>query len=191
MNVYDFDGTIYRGDSSVDFVKYCIKKNRNCLKAIPMIGIAGILYTLKKISTKEFKECFFSFLKEMDSNEIDRLITEFWIIHKNRIATWYIKQHCEDDVVISASPRFLLEPIAEILGINLLIATEMNKNTGHIFGENCKGVEKVKRFREVLSGHKIGNFYSDSLSDCCLAEMADNAFLVNGDRIEPWSQSKG
>lgn len=61
MNVYDFYETISIGDNSVNFVKYCIKKNRNSLKAIPMSGIAGILYTLKKISTKEFKECFFHF----------------------------------------------------------------------------------------------------------------------------------
>ena len=26
VNVYDFDGTIYYGDCSMDFVKYCYKK---------------------------------------------------------------------------------------------------------------------------------------------------------------------
>ena len=25
MNVYDFDGTIYNGDSTIDFYLYCIK----------------------------------------------------------------------------------------------------------------------------------------------------------------------
>ena len=27
MNVYDFDGTIYDGDSTFDFYKYCMKKH--------------------------------------------------------------------------------------------------------------------------------------------------------------------
>ena len=28
MNIYDFDKTIYDGDSSIDFYKFCVKKNK-------------------------------------------------------------------------------------------------------------------------------------------------------------------
>ena len=145
MNVYDFDGTIYQGDSSVNFVKFCIGKNKKCRRVVPRIVSAGIRYALMRISTKEFKEVFFSFLKDLHPVEIDGLVDEFWNGHKDRIAEWYKEQQNSDDLVISASPRFLLEPIMKSLGIKNLIATEMDKNSGAIEGENCKGSDGMRR----------------------------------------------
>lgn len=188
MNVYDFDGTIYKGDSSVDFAKYCIKKNKKCWRAVPRTVGAGIRYALKQISTKDFKEVFFSFLRQLEPKEIDGLVAEFWKTHKDRIASWYKENQNDDDVVISASPRFLLEPIMMVLGIKNLIATEMNKSSSVISGENCKGVEKVRRLKNEYPGVHIDHFYSDSLSDYPLAEIADEAFLVNGEQINPWPE---
>ena len=37
MNVYDFDGTIYDGDSSLDFFKFFIKKDPRILTFTPAI----------------------------------------------------------------------------------------------------------------------------------------------------------
>ena len=34
INSYDFDKTIYDGDSSADFYKYCLKRNKKVLKPI-------------------------------------------------------------------------------------------------------------------------------------------------------------
>ena len=120
MNENGFDGTIYRGDSSVDFAKFCIGKNKKCWRAIPKIIGAGIRYALKRTSTKEFKEVFFSFLKQLDITDVESLISEFWETHKSKIAAWYDKKRNDDDLVISASPRFLLEPIVRSLGIDKL-----------------------------------------------------------------------
>ena len=36
MNVYDFDKTIYRGDSTMDFWRYCLKR-------YPKAVLAGLL----------------------------------------------------------------------------------------------------------------------------------------------------
>ena len=186
MNVYDFDGTIYKGDSSVDFAKYCLGKNKKCRRAVPRMIGAGIRYALKQISTKDFKVFFFSFLRALEPDEIDELVAEFWQTHKDRIVSWYKAKQSDDDVIISASPRFLLEPILTDLGIKNLIATEMNKSSGVIRGENCKGAEKVRRLRNEYPGVHIDHFYSDSLSDHPLAEIADEAFLVNREQIAPW-----
>ena len=88
MNVYDFDGTIYKGDSSVDFVRFCIGKNKKCRRGVPKIVGAGIRYALKRISTKEFKEVFFSLLKDLEPNEVDGLVNEFWSEQKDRMVAW-------------------------------------------------------------------------------------------------------
>lgn len=34
MNVYDFDGTVYRGDSTVDFWLFCLRKKLGLVKYI-------------------------------------------------------------------------------------------------------------------------------------------------------------
>ena len=47
INIYDFDKTIYDGDSSIDFFKYCIKINKKCLRILPKLALAIILYLLK------------------------------------------------------------------------------------------------------------------------------------------------
>ena len=66
MNVYDFDGTIYDGDSSVDFYLFSLRKNIKIIKYLPKQIKALIQYKLKKIDKTMMKEIFFSFLKDID-----------------------------------------------------------------------------------------------------------------------------
>ena len=64
MNVYDFDGTIYDGDSSIDFYLFCIKRKPSILfKSIIKQLSGAVLYTFKLITKKRYKEKYFSFLK--------------------------------------------------------------------------------------------------------------------------------
>ena len=35
MNVYDFDKTIYRGDSTVDFWRHCLRRYPGAARALP------------------------------------------------------------------------------------------------------------------------------------------------------------
>ena len=59
-------------------------------------------------------------------------------------------------------------------------------HSGKYSGVNCHGKEKVKRFYEAFPDGKIDNFYSDSYSDSPLAEIAEKAFMVDGDKVEGW-----
>ncbi len=43
----------------------------------------------------------------------------------------------EDDVIISASPEFLLRPICNRLGIRHLIASRVDARSGAYDGQNC------------------------------------------------------
>ena len=60
INAYDFDGTIYSGDSSVDFYFFCLKKNKKVLRQLPIQLFAFILYLLRIIDKTTFKEKIFS-----------------------------------------------------------------------------------------------------------------------------------
>ena len=184
MNTYDFDETIFNPDSSYAFIMYCVKKHpRAFIDKFPRIAGAGIAYALKRINTKTLKENLFSFLQNID--DIDTVVANFWACHQDGIGSWYLAQKKSDDLIISASPEFLLRPVADMLGVGLM-GTPMDKKTGKIIGNNCHDKEKVRRFYERFPDGHTENFYSDSLSDTPMAEIADNAFLVKKGVLSPW-----
>ncbi len=185
MNVYDFDGTIYHGDSTRDFVFYLIKNHPKVIKYIPAFILAAIKYRLKIISKTKMKETLYRFLSSFKNDEIKKIVCNFWDEHRKNIYVWYYKKKNSSDVIISASPRFLLEPICRELNVNL-ICSEVNIKNGDYIGLNCFGEEKVSRFYKEYPDAKINEFYSDSKSDLPLAKLAKRSYLVkrNGEIIE-------
>lgn len=183
MNVYDFDGTIYRGDSTVDFFGYAVRKNPLLLRYLPKQLWGFLLFALKRIDKTALKEYFFCFLPAID---IEKTVEEFWDLNQDRIYAWYLQQKREDDIVISASPEFLLLPICERLGIGHLLASRVNTADGTFVGENCRGQEKVRRLVAEYGITRVEAFYSDSLSDLPLASIAEKAYLVKRGRVSKW-----
>ena len=188
MNVYDFDKTIYDGDSTLDFYLFALKRKPGLIKYLP-IQILGFIKYLFGISTKlEFKEKFYYFLNGID--DTDNLIEVFWDEKQSKIKDWYLNSKKDSDLIISASPVFLLEPICKRVEIKHLIASEVNKKTGICEGENCYGEEKVVRLKREFKDATISEFYSDSLSDAPLALLADKRFIVSGTNIVEWDEYK-
>ena len=176
MNVYDFDQTVFWPDSSFCFVKYCLRHYpRAVLSTLPGVG--------QKAKTKDLKERIFSFLPLLD--DVDRIVEEFWEEHRGNLQPWYLRQKRDDDLIISASPEFLLRPICDELGVSL-IATVMDPYTGKIHGPNCHDEEKVRRFKREYPDVRVESFYSDSLADAPMAALADYAYLVKNGAPTPW-----
>lgn len=181
MNVYDFDKTIYNGDSSIDFFFSCLLKKRTLILHIPIIIISFIKYKFKRITKEELKSNFFKFVKKIDTSEYTKC---FWKKNEKKIKKWYLNKKKNNDIIISASPEFLLKPITDKLNINL-IATIVDEKTGNLISKNCHGKEKVKRLRKFTK-KEINEFYSDSLSDLPLKEIAKKAYIVKKNKIEKW-----
>ena len=180
INGYDFDGTIYDGDSSVDFYLFCLKKNKKILLQLPIQIYGVILYILGIIEKTQFKEYVFSFVKRIDN--IDSYVKEFWDHNSKKIKSWYLKQKEKTDIIISASPEFLLKPLEKKMNIKV-IASKVDKDTGKFIGKNCHDIEKVKRFNEEVKDKKLKAFYSDSMCDKAIMNIAENAFYVRKDVI--------
>lgn len=185
INVYDFDKTIYDGDSTLDFYIYSIKKYPLLLRYFPKQIWGMIMYKCGVYKKKKFKEFFFSFLNGLDKPE--DIIKEFWSKNKVKIKKWYLDQQHKDDLIISASPTFLLEGICKELGINHLLATDVHIKTGIFETENCYGEEKVNRMKKHYPDLLIDKFYSDSLTDKPLADLARESYIVKGNEILPWN----
>ena len=181
INLYDFDKTIYDGDSTVDFYFFCLKKNKKIIWLLPKQFFGFFRYKLKIISKERFKEIFYSFLKLV--NDIDLCIQEFWKINKGKIKNFYLEKNHSNDVIISASPQFLLEPIAKKLNVYKLIASKVDKKSGKILSPNCYGAEKVNRLNNEINNYHVVNSFSDSLSDEPILKLADKAYIVKGDVI--------
>lgn len=186
INVYDFDKTIYDGDSSIDFFKYCLSNNKKCFLIVPKLLWAILLYLLK-IKEKEYlKSIFFSFIKYFDN--LDKVVKNFWKINDKKIKNFYLKQKNKNDIIISASPEFLLKPIAQKYNFQL-IATVVDTSTGKIVGKNCYGEEKVNRLKKTKI-KKFNKFFSDSLSDTPLSKLATEAYIVKKEEIIKWNDYK-
>ncbi len=145
MNVYDFDGTIYDGDSSIDFFKYCLQRNKTCILILFKFVFFLGLYFLKIVEKERLKSTFFSFIKYFDN--IDEVVKDFWKEKDWPLKSFYLTKRKKSDIVISASPEFLLGPVAKKYGF-LLIASLVDKNTGEFLEKNCYGEEKVRRLKE-------------------------------------------
>ena len=157
MNAYDFDETVYYGDSEFHFIEYIFAKYPS----------------MKKYARRYL-------------DNVDKELAEFWVTHEKNLKKWYLDVKTTGDVIVSATPGFILEPIAEKLGVKL-IATRMDKKTGELSGTYNYGDEKVRRFKEIYGDVRPEKFYSDSYSDEPMAKLAAEAFMVSGDDIEPWN----
>jgi phosphoserine phosphatase len=185
VNVYDFDHTIYGGDSSVDFFLFVLGKKPYLIILTPFQAVGILLYLLGFISKEKMKERFFVFLRFIPARE---MAVRFWEKNRRKIRRWYLRQKQDDDVIISASPEFLLEPaVCGFLGVSL-IASRVDARTGKYTGKNCYGEEKPARFSAAYPDARIRNFYSDSYTDKPLARQAEYAFLVCKDTIVQWGE---
>lgn len=184
MNGYDFDKTIYDGDCTRDFYWYALKHQPRILKHIPYQGIQFLRYILCRKEKTWFKERFYVLFQSLKDTE--QLIQSFWDEHEHLIKTWYLSQQQQDDIIISASPDFLVRPMCHRLGIQFIIASKVDIHTGEYNGKNCYGKEKVTRLHQEIGHVTFDSFYSDSRSDTPLAELADRAFLVHKNECTPW-----
>ena len=183
MNVYDFDKTIYDGDSTIDFYIFCLKKFPQIVMCLPAQLVAMFKYKLKIINKTKMKEefyCFFSHVPDLNFE-----IKRFWDENGYKIKDWYTKKRKESDVIISASPEILLKEICNRIGVKYLIASNVDE-TGKYVGANCYGKEKVLRYFEQFPNEIIEEFYSDSYSDEPLAKISKKSFLVSKNSVKKW-----
>ncbi len=184
MNVYDFDKTIYDGDSTAHFIFYTFKNRPLTLITIPRILICSILYVLHIMPKLTYKQQLYRMFLYV--GRMDELVESFIESHKKNIKQWYYDQQKEDDLIISASPEFIIVPFSKAIGIQHAMASRVNDQNGQYDGINCHGEEKVRRFYEAYPNGVIEEFYSDSRSDTPLAKIAKKAFLVKGNQRKPW-----
>lgn len=183
VNVYDFDKTLYAGDSSIDFYRFCLKRQPSLALILPKQVASMVSAVALGKGRTACKEGFYAFLPHVKA--LDDALAKFWGCAQRKFYEGMIDRLRMGDVVVSASPEFLLRPICEDLGLDL-IASKVDALAGVCKGENCRGEEKVRRFRESYPDAAIEEFYSDSSIDDPLARLADRAYKVRNGKVYPW-----
>lgn len=186
MTVFDFDNTIYDGESGLDFFLYYLKKEpKDIAKYIPKFGEAFLKYKMGKLSIDSVLSEYSYILKECCDkfDDIEENINIFWDEHEKNIKSFYAKIQKDDDVILSACPEIMLKEICRRIGIKNYIGSKIDIETGTI-QSICYRDNKIKMFKEVYGDIEIDEFYTDSINDKPFMDIAKDAYYVTGDRIE-------
>lgn len=184
MNVYDFDNTIYRGESAVDLFQYYLKRDKSLLRYGPEVVAALLRYKRGKIGIDEAISvygarvaAYFRTIPDFDAD-----LKTFWDAHIHKIKPFYARLHRPDDVILSASPERVLAEVCRRIGVVHFIGTQMDAETGEVT-RFCFRENKVGCLLDRFADARIDNFYTDSFNDQPIIDLAGHAFLVRGNRI--------
>ena len=183
MNVYDFDNTIYDGESIVDFFAFCIQKKKSLCKYIPLAIYTVALYKTNSLSREKLYELSSKISSLIIENKefADELIKEFWTLNKHKLKKYFLDKITSSDVILTAAPRMLIEGILEELNTKNIICSEFNLETGK-FEFLCYRENKVVAFKNRYPNAIIEEFYTDSMNDLPIIKLANNSFLVKKKR---------
>ena len=185
IKVFDFDNTIYRGESAVDLAFFMIKSNKRILFFVPTIFYNLIKYKLclvdKDNMQKAINRCFKSAIK--DKNGLLGPVESFWEKHSCKLDERMLKRIGKDDIIITATPDFLINGIKDRLNTSNIISSEVDAEKREVtyfnFGDN-----KVRKYKELYGGKKIDSFYTDSYNDKALMDISERVFIVKKGRIK-------
>jgi HAD superfamily hydrolase (TIGR01490 family) len=197
LAIFDLDETLIAGDSDYSWGQFLVcqgkvdarqyhDKNekfyqdyqRGQLDIREYLAFA--LQPLARLSREELSALHRQFMAEV--------IQPMWLpgavelLHQHRSAGDFL-------LVITSTNRFVVEPICSRLGVDDLIATELElvdgRYTGDIVGEPSFREGKVSRLQAWLAetGHAIEGsyFYSDSANDLPLLEVVSHPVAVDPD----------
>lgn len=184
MNVYDFDNTIYKGESAIDFFFYYLKKDPKLIFYVPKVVVALVKYKARKITIDEALDEYGTIVEKYCRSvaDLDGDIKKFWDKNIDKIKPFYADVRKDDDVILSAGFDVVLEEIGRRLGIKNIVSTETDRDNFTI-KNFCFRENKVKMFRKYYPDATIENFYTDSLNDQPIIDLAENAYLIKGNKI--------
>ena len=172
MKVYDFDKTIFKGNSLQRFCIYNLIRLPYLILLFPYLIVILILHGARVLDKEHFFRGLELYLKLTPN--LGRRLSKFWHEKIQDIKPWYLQQKQPTDVILSATPQVVVQPACEMLGVTC-IATVGNKH--------CYGANKIDYFRESFGDVVPEEFYSDSLSDFPMMKYAHRGYLVKGNDV--------
>jgi HAD superfamily hydrolase (TIGR01490 family) len=200
LAIFDLDNTLIAGDSEAEWPRFMQKRGLLPSSHLDRCEDFYRQYLAGTLDLHAALDFQLAHLAEFSREELDRLHAEYMDEHIRPIippkARELLAAHrAEGDVVliITATNRFLTGPIARELGVEHLIAIELEQDadgrfTGHSTGVLSFRDGKIERLNSWLAErgetfdryHKTF-FYSDSLNDLPLLSRVSNPVAVDPD----------
>jgi HAD superfamily hydrolase (TIGR01490 family) len=197
LTIFDLDNTLLNGDS--DYLWGQFLAEQGIVDGTLYEQQNQAFYEQYKQGTLDIHE-FLSFaLKPLSEHPLEKLYNWRDQFMQEKIlpiildkARELIEQHRQSGntlMIITATNRFVTQPIAENLGIPHLLATDPEKidncYTGRVQGTPCFQEGKVTRLQRWLTGSAVtlddSWFYSDSHNDLPLLEIVTHPVAVDPD----------
>lgn len=196
LAIFDIDYTITKKETLMEFYKYSLEEDIKNIRFLPRALYSGLMYGIGIYDERRVKECFLKFIDNIEEEKLQELVKRFYknrlskILYKDAVDMMYkLKKEGYDIYLISASPEFYINEFYNIDVVDKVIGTRFEFKEGKfirkMLGNNCKGEEKVKRLKEVLSKENIkvdfknSYMFSDSLSDKPLLDLVGKPYLIN------------
>ena len=197
LALFDLDNTLIAGDSDYEWGKWLVHKNKVDKDHYKRMNEqfyqdyeAGVLdiYAYLDFALAPLAQIEPAELDALHREFMEQIIAPMWLPSAEKL----LARHREKGdllVIISATNRFIVEPICHKLGVEEIIATEPERINGRYTGK-VSGVPsyqqgKVERLHDWLqSRHETlpgSYFYSDSINDLPLLQLVDNPVAVNPD----------
>ncbi|MDB2109406.1 HAD-IB family hydrolase, partial [Clostridium paraputrificum] len=187
---------ITKKETLMEFYKYSLEEDIKNIRFLPRALYSGLMYGIGIYDERRVKECFLKFIDNIEEEKLQELVKRFYknrlskILYKDAVDMMYkLKKEGYDIYLISASPEFYINEFYNIDVVDKVIGTRFEFKEGKfirkMLGNNCKGEEKVKRLKEVLSKENIkvdfknSYMFSDSLSDKPLLDLVGKPYLIN------------
>lgn len=191
MNVYDFDNTLYDGESSFDFFLYCLRRRPVLLRHLPKVLRFLARYKRAKVTHEMLLAEMDAYAEEVYAilPDVQALTLSFWKTHEKKLRKAFYQEHRRpDDVVVSASFDFFLKPACDMLGVKTVLGSSFDFESGKVV-RLCFADEKPRVFGQAFPEAVIDAFYTDSLVDTPLSAKAKKAYLVKKDgRVVPFPE---
>ncbi len=199
LAIFDLDNTLLGGDSDYSWGSFLA--DRNIVDGEQYRSSNQKFYAQYQAGTLDIYEFLAFSLQPLAENSLEDLLrwrTEFvqeyiepMILPK---AVELVEKHREQKdtlLIITATNRFVTEPIAERFNIPHLLATEpeiqSERYTGKVSGTPCFQDGKPLRYQEWLQQQSFEVektcFYSDSHNDIPLLSMVDEPVAVDPDEL--------
>lgn len=196
LAIFDIDYTITKKETLMEFYKYSLEEDIKNIRFLPRALYSGLMYGIGIYDERRVKECFLKFIDNIEEEKLQELVKRFYknrlskILYKDAVDMMYkLKKEGYDIYLISASPEFYINEFYNIDVVDKVIGTRFEFKEGKfirkMLGNNCKGEEKVKRLKEVLSKENIkvdfknSYMFSDSLLDKPLLDLVGKPYLIN------------
>lgn len=193
--IFDLDNTLIAGDSDHSWGEFLIEKG--LVDAVNYRQTNDQFYQdyqRGELDIYAYQRFVMTQVSQFDSAQQQRLLREFMDHKIKRLwlpkAVELLAQHrAQGDflLIITATNRFITEPIAIALGVDELIATEPEivdgVYTGEIIDPPCYQEGKVSRWLSwQATRNRTGEtcyFYSDSINDLPLLNAIENPIVVD------------